>query len=108
MIFSADQASAQTAVERVKSLTEEPEVGRVYRDRPVVKVADFGVFVNLFNNQDGMVHVSEINDQHVHHPSDVLQEGDRVDVKLMSIDGQGRLSLSMRHAAGKKDKASAE
>ena len=108
LIFSADQASARTAVERVKSLTEEPEVGRIYRDRPVVKVADFGVFVNLFNNQDGMVHVSEINDQHVHHPSDVLQEGDRVDVKLVAIDSQGRLSLSMRQAAAQKGKANTD
>ena len=102
LIFSADRASSQQAVERIKSLTQEPEVGRIYRDRPVVKVADFGVFVNLFNNQDGMVHVSEINDQHVRHPSDVLSEGDKVDVKLVSIDDQGRLSLSIRQAKSKK------
>ncbi|MYB40261.1 polyribonucleotide nucleotidyltransferase [Candidatus Saccharibacteria bacterium] len=106
LIFSADRESAQQAVEHVKNLTQEPEVGRIYRDRPVVKVADFGVFVNLFNNQDGMVHVSEINDQHVRHPSDVLKEGDKVDVKLVSIDDQGRLSLSIRQAKDKKSKGS--
>ena len=102
LIYSADRDSALRAVEHVKRLTQEPEVGRIYRDRPVVKVADFGVFVNLFNNQDGMVHVSEINDEHVRHPSDVLQEGDRVDVKLVSVDGQGRLSLSIRQAGDGK------
>ena len=101
LIFSSDQASSKMAVEKIKSLTQEPEVGQIYYDRPVVKVADFGVFVNLMNSQDGMVHVSEINDQHVRHPSDVLKEGDRVNVKLIAIDDQGRLSLSIKKAVEK-------
>ncbi len=101
LIFSSDQASSKMAVEKIKSLTQEPEVGQIYYDRPVVKVADFGVFVNLMNTQDGMVHVSEINDQHVRHPSDVLKEGDRVNVKLIAIDDQGRLSLSIKKAVEK-------
>ena len=101
LIFSSDQASSKMAVEKIKSLTQEPEVGQTYYDRPVVKVADFGVFVNLMNSQDGMVHVSEINDQHVRHPSDVLKEGDKVNVKLIAIDDQGRLSLSIKKAVKK-------
>lgn len=96
LVFSSDQAGVKAAVAEIKSLTEEPEVGRIYRQRPVVKVADFGVFVNIINNQDGMVHVSEIQEGRVGHPSDVLKEGDLVDVKLLAIDDQGRLSLSIK------------
>ena len=62
----------------------------------VVKVADFGVFVQIVPGQDGLVHVSEISEDHVRHPSDVLKEGDKVSVKLIAIDEQGRLSLSMK------------
>ncbi len=101
LVFSHDQEGGKKAVERIKNLTQEPEVGRIYYDRPVVKVADFGVFVNIINGQDGMVHVSEINEDHVRHPSDVLKEGDKVNVKLMAIDDQGRLNLSIKKAVEK-------
>lgn len=101
LVFAHDQEGGKKAVERIKDLTQEPEVGRIYYDRPVVKVADFGVFVNIINGQDGMVHVSEINEHHVRHPSDVLKEGDKVNVKLMAIDDQGRLNLSIKKAVEK-------
>ena len=98
LIFSSDMAACKEAVKQIRELTEDPQPGRIYCDRPVVKVMDFGVFVNLTPGQDGMVHVSEISDTHVRHPSDVLKEGDKVDVKLIAIDEQGRFSLSIKKA----------
>ena len=96
LIFSHDAPALRDAVRRIKALTEDPEVGRVYHDRPVVKITDFGAFVQILPGRDGLVHVSEINDSHVNHPSDVLKEGDKVSVRLIAIDDQGRLSLSMK------------
>ena len=96
LIFAHEAASLREALRRIKALTEDPEVGSIYHDRPVVKVADFGVFVQIVPGQDGLVHVSEISADHVRHPSDVLKEGDKVSVKLIAIDEQGRLSLSMK------------
>lgn len=82
----------------ILDLTEEPEVGKVYKNRPVVKVMDFGVFVNILPGTDGMVHVSEMAEERVENPGDMLKEGDLVDVKLMAIDDRGRLNLSMKKA----------
>ena len=96
LIFAHEAASLREALRQIKALTEDPEVGSIYHDRPVVKVADFGVFVQIKPGQDGLVHVSEISEEHVRHPSDVLKEGDKVSVKLIAIDEQGRLSLSMK------------
>lgn len=99
LIFSPDLANLEKAKARIVELTAEPEVGRIYPDRPVVKVADFGAFVNIMPGRDGMVHVSEINDQRVEHPGDVLKVGDLVTVKLVAIDDRGRLNLSIRRAS---------
>ena len=101
LIFSHDAAALREAVRRIRELTEEPEVGRIYHDRPVVKIMDFGAFVQILPGQDGLVHVSEISDRHVRHPSDVLKEGDKVSVQLIAIDDQGRLNLSMKRVAKK-------
>ena len=101
LIFSHDKAAIEDAVGQIRELTEDPQVGRIYHDRPVVKVADFGVFVRLNNKHDGMVHVSEISEQHVKHPGDVLKEGDKVDVKLIAIDDLGRYNLSIKKAVKK-------
>ena len=103
LIFSHDAAALREAVRQIRELTEEPEVGRIYRDRPVVKIMDFGAFVQILPGQDGLVHVSEISDRHVRHPSDVLKEGDKVSVQLVAIDEQGRLNLSMKRLAKKKE-----
>ena len=108
LIFSHDAAALREAVRQIRALTEEPEVGRVYRDRPVVKITDFGAFVQVLPGQDGLVHVSEINDSHVRHPSDVLKEGDKVSVQLIAIDDQGRLSLSMKRVAKKQEEDTKE
>ncbi len=96
-IASPDTASIEKTIDWIKSLTEEPEVGKIYNGK-VVKIMDFGAFVNILPGTDGMVHVSEISDERVEHPSDVLEEGQDVVVKLVAVDDRGRLSLSIKKA----------
>lgn len=98
LIFSPDMDNLEKAKARIVELTADPEVGRIYPDRPVVKVADFGAFVNILPGRDGMVHVSEITEHRLDHPGDVLKVGDLVTVKLVAIDDRGRLNLSIRRA----------
>ncbi|HEU4914741.1 MAG TPA: polyribonucleotide nucleotidyltransferase [Candidatus Saccharimonadales bacterium] len=99
MIASPDGASIEKAIEWIKSIVEEPEVGRIYFDKPVVSVMDFGAFVQILPGKDGLVHVSEMKEERVNKPSDVVKEGDKVTVKLVAIDDRGRLQLSMKAAA---------
>lgn len=99
MIASPDGASIQKAVQWIRNITEDPEVGHIYMDAPVVSVMDFGAFVQILPGKDGLVHVSEIAEERIEKPSDVLKEGDRVNVKLVAIDDRGRLQLSMKAAA---------
>ena len=80
-------------------IVAEPEVGAIYRDKRVMSVMDFGAFVQIMPGKDGLVHVSEMSDERVNSPSDVVKEGDLVNVKLLAIDERGRLQLSMRAAA---------
>ena len=96
LVFCSSPEGMKKAKDKILSLTSEPEVGRIYENRPVVKVADFGIFVNLTPGVDGMVHVSEMANRHVKHPSDIVKEGDMVTVKLIAVDNKGRLSLSMK------------
>ncbi|MGB4759419.1 MAG: polyribonucleotide nucleotidyltransferase [Candidatus Saccharimonadales bacterium] len=103
MIASPDGASINAAIQWIESIVAEPEVGKIYRDAPVVSVLDFGAFVQIMPGKDGLVHVSEISNERVNKPSDVLKEGDRVTVKLVAIDERGRLQLSMK-AAAKEEK----
>lgn len=98
MIASPDGASIQKAKDWILSIVEEPEVGRIYYDRPVVSVMDFGAFVQILPGKDGLVHVSEMKEERVNKPSDVVKEGDKVTVKLVAIDDRGRLQLSMKAA----------
>ena len=74
-------------------------MGKIYKDRPVVSVLDFGAFVQNPARQDGLVHVSEISEERTEKVSDKLKEGDKVTVKLVAIDDRGRLQLSMKAAA---------
>jgi polyribonucleotide nucleotidyltransferase len=105
MIASPDKAKIDAAVQWIKSITEDPEVGAIYEDRPVVSVMDFGAFVQILPGKDGLVHVSEMSEERVERPSDVVKEGDKVTVKLVAIDDRGRLQLSMKAAAREqKDK----
>lgn len=96
MIASPDKASIDAAIKWVRDITAEPEVGTVYRQVPVVSVMDFGAFVQILPGKDGLVHVSALSEERVEKTSDVVKEGDLVDVKLVAIDDRGRLQLSMR------------
>ena len=91
---SNDSEAMQRAMDWVRSLTEEPEVGHVYRGT-VATIKDFGAFVTILPGIDGMLHVSKIVDRRIKDPSEVLNVGDKVNVKLVAIDDKGRLSLTM-------------
>jgi polyribonucleotide nucleotidyltransferase len=108
MIASPDGASIQKAIDWIQGLTAEPEVGKIYRDVPVVSVMDFGAFVQIMPGKDGLVHVSEMKEERVSKPSDVVKEGDKVTVKLVAIDDRGRLQLSMKAAARELDETGNE
>lgn len=99
MIASPDGDSIALAKQMINDIVAEPEVGTIYRDKPVVSVMDFGAFVQIMPGKDGLVHISELSDQRVEKTSDVVKEGDKVTVKLLAIDERGRLQLSMKAAA---------
>ena len=96
MIASPDLQSIAAAKQWIENIVAEPEVGKIYKDVPVVSVLDFGAFVQILPGKDGLVHVSEMSEQRVNKPSDVVKEGDKVTVKLVAIDDKGRLQLSMK------------
>lgn len=98
-IASPDKKSIDGAIQFIRHLTEEPEVGKIYHDCRVVSVLDFGAFVEILPGKEGLVHVSEMKEERVEKPSDVVKEGQLVAVKLVAIDDRGRLQLSMRAAA---------
>jgi polyribonucleotide nucleotidyltransferase len=97
-IASPDESSINAAKQWIMSITAEPEVGKIYENVPVVSVLDFGAFVQILPGKDGLVHVSEMSEERVQKPSDVVKEGDRVTVKLVAVDDRGRLQLSMKAA----------
>jgi polyribonucleotide nucleotidyltransferase len=94
-VASADGESIKAAVNWIKSITSEPEVGHIY-EGTVVKVMDFGAFVNFFGAKDGLVHISQLASQRVQKTSDVVKEGDKVKVKLLGFDERGKTRLSMK------------
>ena len=96
-VASPDSTSIEKALNWIKSLTEEPEVGRIYEGK-VVSIKDFGAFVNILPGIDGMVHISQLSDERVEKVTDILTEGQIVKVKLTAIDERGRLSLSVKDA----------
>lgn len=98
MIASPNQESIQGAIRWIQNLTAEPEVGKIYENCRVVSVLDFGAFVEILPGKEGLVHVSEMKEERVGKPSDVVKEGDLVTVKLLAIDDRGRLQLSMKAA----------
>jgi polyribonucleotide nucleotidyltransferase len=98
MIASPNGDSIERAIKWIRDLTAEPEVGKIYEDVPVMTVMDFGAFVQIMPGKDGLVHVSEMKEERVESPRDVVKEGDLVNVKLMGIDERGRLQLSMKAA----------
>ncbi len=94
-VASSDGDSIRAAVNWIKSIATDPEVGQIY-EGTVVKVVDFGAFVNFFGSKDGLVHVSQLAKGRVNKPSDVIKEGQKVKVKLMGFDDRGKVRLSMR------------
>ncbi|HXC56923.1 MAG TPA: polyribonucleotide nucleotidyltransferase [Rhizomicrobium sp.] len=94
-IASADGESIKAALKWIRGIVAEPEVGEIY-DGKIVKVMDFGAFVNFFGPKDGLVHVSELASARVNKPSDVVKEGQAVKVKLLGFDDRGKVRLSMK------------
>jgi len=94
-VASANADSIKAAINWIKSIAAEPEVGMIY-DGTVVKVMDFGAFVNFFGVKDGLVHISQLAPRRVNKVTDVVKEGDKVKVKLLGIDERGKVRLSMK------------
>jgi polyribonucleotide nucleotidyltransferase len=94
-IASNDQKAIKKAYDMIYSIVAEPEVGRVYTGT-VVKIVEFGAFVNFFGKRDGLVHVSQIANRRLNHPSDALKEGQEVKVKLVGFDDRGKVRLVMK------------
>lgn len=95
MIFSSDFNAGQDALHRIEQITAEVEVGKIYQGR-VAKLMDFGAFVTILPGKDGLVHISQISDERVENVSDKLSEGDMIEVKVLEVDRQGRIRLSMK------------
>lgn len=95
MIFSSDYNAGQEALRRIEQITAEVEVGKIYEGR-VAKLMDFGAFVTILPGKDGLVHISQISDERVENVSDKLSEGDTIQVKVLEVDRQGRIRLSMK------------
>ena len=94
-IASVDAAAGLEARRRIEQITADVEVGVIYEGR-VAKLMDFGAFVNILPGRDGLVHISQISEERVERVSDKLREGDRVKVKVLEVDKQGRIRLSMK------------
>ena len=94
-LSAVDAEAIKKAHDWIHSLTAEPEEGKVYKGK-VVKVVDFGAFVNFFGPKDGLVHVSQMKNERVGHPKDVVEEGQEVWVKLLGFDDRGKVKLSMK------------
>jgi polyribonucleotide nucleotidyltransferase len=101
-IFSTDGEAADRAIEQIKSITAEVEVGKIYRGK-VVGIKEFGAFVEIMPDRDGLLHISEIADHRVNKVEDVLKLGDEAWVKVLGIDDRGRVKLSRRAAMAEKD-----
>jgi len=94
-VASASGESIKAAINWIKSIASEPEVGHIY-EGTVVKVMDFGAFVNFFGAKDGLVHISQLSTRRVQKTTDVVKEGDKVKVKLLGFDERGKVRLSMK------------
>jgi polyribonucleotide nucleotidyltransferase len=94
-VASNDGEAMKAAIKWIKSITSEPEIGQIY-DGTVVKVMEFGAFVNFFGSKDGLVHISQLADRRVQKTTDVVKEGDKVKVKLLGFDDRGKTRLSMK------------
>ncbi|MCH8111853.1 MAG: polyribonucleotide nucleotidyltransferase [Proteobacteria bacterium] len=94
-VASADTAAGEAAIKWIKDIVAEPEIGVIYKGK-VVKVVDFGAFVNFIGSKDGLVHISELAPRRVGKVTDIVNEGDEVWVKVLSFDDRGKVRLSMK------------
>jgi len=99
-VASADGTSMQIAIDKIRAVTAEAEVGKVYRGT-VRKIVDFGAFVEIFPGTDGLVHISQLAHERVRKVSDVLKEGDVIDVKVLEVDKSGKIRLSRKETLKK-------
>jgi predicted RNA-binding protein with RPS1 domain len=102
-IASPNGEAIKKAYDMIWSIVAEPEEGKVYKGK-VVKLVDFGAFVNFFGKRDGLVHVSQIESRRLNHPSDVLKEGQEVWVKLLGFDDRGKVRLAMKSSTSRPAK----
>lgn len=101
-VAATDGASAKEAIRRIEELTAEVEVGRIYDGR-VTRIVDFGAFVEILPGKEGLVHISQIAEERVEKVTDYLSQGQQIKVKVLEIDRQGRVRLSMKEAAPKPE-----
>jgi len=94
-VAAVDESASKAAIDRIREITAEPEVGVIYTGK-VVKIVDFGAFVNFLGARDGLVHISELADYRVDKVTDIVQEGAEVKVKVLETDDRGKVRLSMR------------
>ena len=94
-VAAVDSKSGNDAIEWIKGIVEEPEIGKIYEGK-VVKLMDFGAFVNFMGSKDGLVHISQLKNERVEKVSDVINEGDVVKVKVLDVDSRGKVKLSMK------------
>jgi polyribonucleotide nucleotidyltransferase len=94
-IASSNPEATQAAIDRIKGITAEAEIGQIYNGK-VVKTAEFGAFVNFLGAKDGLVHISELANERVNRTTDLVKEGDAVKVKVIGFDDRGKVKLSMR------------
>lgn len=104
-VAAVDAVSSQAAINWIRGIISEPEIGTIYTGK-VVKIMDFGAFVNFLGSRDGLVHVSEMASQRIKQPSDVVAVGDTVRVKVLGVDDRGKIKLSMKNIDQKIDPAS--
>jgi polyribonucleotide nucleotidyltransferase len=102
-VASSDSAAVERALDMVRGLTEEPEVGKIYHAK-VKKLMNFGCFVEILPGKEGLVHVSELDDKYVKNVEEVVKVGDEFDVKVVAIDDLGRVNLSRKQAKPKQAK----
>ena len=94
-IAAVDSESGKAAIKWINEIVEEPEIGKIYEGK-VVKLMDFGAFVNFMGSKDGLVHISQLKYERVEKVSDIVNEGDLVKVKVLDIDSRGKVKLSMK------------
>jgi polyribonucleotide nucleotidyltransferase len=99
IIYGEGKESRDAAVAMIESITAEAEIGKVYKGK-VVKIADFGAFVNILPGKDGLVHISQIANQRIEKVTDVLTEGQMVRVLVLDVDNRGRIKLSIKDVEG--------